>query len=129
MRQHNDEVAERTIKWYAWMCYVNAAMNLLVGAFCLYEVSIAGQLAAVPEVSQQGVDAAMIRMIFLPFAAIGIVFGVLNLFLPRMPRTRSWHTAHLINIVLGLGSCCLTIPCLFLLLAWVKPEVRQAFDN
>ncbi|MDK3156086.1 hypothetical protein QPK87_05795 [Kamptonema cortianum] len=90
---------------------------------------MAEEVASHQALAQAQVDAAYVTLVLSVFAGVGIVFGILNLILPFMPKTEKWWVAHLINIVLGVGSGCLTIPFLFILIAWLKPGLRNYFSD
>lgn len=116
-----DDVRPPAVRWYAWYCYTAAALN-----FALFVVSLWFALYA----SRLGYEDYVAQAIVLTawcFAPVGLLFGILNLVLPRLPRTKNYYTAHVVNIVLGLGSICLAPFCLWLLVAWLRPDVRAYF--
>ena len=63
------------------------------------------------------------------YAASGLIFCVvfgIGLALPR----KSWGWIYgIVLICFGFMSCCTMLPCIFLIIHWVKPETKQYFSS
>jgi len=117
----SDDARPPAVRWYAWYCYIAAALNFALFAVSLWYGLYAGRLG------YEDYTTDAIRLTAWCFAPVGLAFGILNLILPRLPRTKSYYNAHFVNIALGLGSGCLTPFCLWLLVAWLRQDVRAYF--
>lgn len=109
------------VRWYGWYCYINASVNFAFAATCVWLALNAAT------VGQEDYLQDAIRLVAWTMAPVGLIFGILNLFLPGLPRTRAFYNAHFVNIVLGLGSICLTPLCIWLLFQWLSEPVRAYF--
>lgn len=116
--------------WYSAFCLANATFNCLVSGVCLLAVTRSQELQTewFGEQLAESLPPWFLAMFAGTFAAVAAVFTIGNVLVLRAPRTKSWWAAHLINIVLGLGSGLLTVPCIFLFAVWIRPEVKAAFD-
>lgn len=125
----------RTVYGLYWaFSWLGAALNLAVAAGSIWLLVNAERLSQTPlppdMAAQLEIDYVPIEMIqpagkaFLP---VGILFGIGMIILPFLPKTPKMWQGHLLNIALGLTSCCLTPFCLYLMLRWLKPDVRQMF--
>jgi hypothetical protein len=113
----------RAVVYYRAYCFASAGLNLLLAAVSVWMIVRKEALASewVP-----GSVWLLAGAMFLPTA---VAFGLLNLWLSRVQRRPGHWAMHLGNICLGVASCCLTPLCLPLLLAWLRPEVKQWFGG
>jgi hypothetical protein len=108
---------------YRSYCLLAALLNFVVAAGAVWLIVDRHRLASeyVPAEAW-----ALAGWMFLP---TGIGFGLLNVWLFRVRRRGQEWAMHLGNIVLGVASCCLTPVCLPLMLAWLRPEVKEWFSS
>lgn len=66
----------------------------------------------------------VLAAVFIGMGLLMTTLFALTFFLPRTPWAWVYHLAL---IGLGLADCCLFLPCLFLMIFWLKPENRTYF--
>jgi hypothetical protein len=117
--------------WYAWYCAANALLNAGLTTCALVVVARSQELQAewFGEQMSENLPPWFLTMIAGALGSVAAVFVVSNLLLLRAPRNKAWWAAHLINIVLGLGSGLFTLPCVALFVMWIRPEVKAAFET
>ena len=101
--------------WYAFLC--------LLGFTGLFFARTADPVALPPE-SRDVFQKACFALVVM-----GVVLGLGNLSLMRMPKTPKSHLAHFINICLGISTCVLAPYCIWLAIRWQSPEVKSYFDQ
>ncbi len=125
----------RAVLWYKVYCYLFAALNFYSAWHGLTIVRDPdGILQRFQILRDQVVDDQtrdlmlfMIGSMGWTLLLIGAVFGVTAFSLPNAPDNRKTWVAHLVHIVVGTTSCVLTPFCIVLLVAWLKPEVKEHF--
>jgi hypothetical protein len=113
--------APQAVMWNRVFCVALGLINLLVAWACLQIPRWAVDVP--PDV----VPPEVFPIVAYTFAGAAVLFSAMAFFLVALPR-RPWVWAvHLTNIALGMGLL-LTIPLLLpLLLAWLRPAVREYF--
>ena len=107
--------------WYVAYCLAMAAMYFVVAALGVVFLAL---------------DPADLEMESLEARVQGVVLLVMGLALcvpfavaPLLPR-RSWVWVYgIVLIAVGLTSCCCMPASIPLLIAWMKPEMKQAFGR
>jgi hypothetical protein len=130
-------VAQRptALAWYKVYCYLFALLNFASAwkGFSLVRDphGVINKYAFLREqaIDQQTTDlvAMMVVTVGWTLVALGLVFGVTAFTLPLAPDNKKTWVAHLVHILFGATSCVLTPLCLPLLVAWLKPEVKEWF--
>ena len=107
--------------WFRIYCGVLIALYLLVAVAGVFGVAYAPQIAT-PENPE-----AEIRLMSIAFIPLGLVLAA-AFTVPFFVQRRRWVWIYdIVLIAIGLSSCCTLVPCIFLLIAWLKPEVQQRF--
>lgn len=114
-----------------WFCLVQSLANFILAGYLGFMIVLSQKNPFATFDMPDGdssyevhIPSWIIGSVIGVFLFVALVFGVANLFLIAAPRKKSVWEMHLVNQVLGLGSCIFTLPCLWLLLNWFKPEVR-----
>ncbi len=113
----------KAVTWYRVYCLASAIMN---GALALASL---GAILGRDRLASEAVPVWVFVLAGAMFLPVGLVFGAVALWLPTIPPDRRAWALHLTNIVLGVGSVCLTPLCLPLLVAWLKPDVQAYFGR
>ena len=58
---------------------------------------------------------------------VGLAFGVAAFVLPRTHDSKKMWVAHLVHLIFGISSVILIPLCLPVLLAWLKPDVKEHY--
>ena len=106
---------------YCWLNVVWYAVILVLGVF---SVRLAKANAA-----DLGEQASILISSGYLLMALGIVFGAFALWFLTVPLKKTPHIAHMVNICLGISTCCLAPFCIYLALQWQKPEVLEFFQR
>lgn len=127
----DSDTFKRAWHWYGVFCIANAMLNFVACAACLYVVSRSQELMAswFPADIAEQLPPWYLTMIAGTLGAVACMFGIGNAMLLRAPFNRVWWGIHLVNIAVGLGSGVFTLPCLWLIIEWCKPEVKKAFSG
>lgn len=114
-------ILQKTMKWYSVYCYLNGLCYLGVIGTLIWcaskRVKWANEFFPAHTILQMCI---LLALMFGMFA--GVCF-----WLPSSPRNKTWWTIHLINNILGVGSCIFTPLCLWLLVQWLKEEIKDEF--
>ena len=116
-------------KWYGAFCLANSLLNVFACALCLDVVSRSVDLQVAwfgQEVADQ-LPPTFVAMLAGVAGVVAAIFGVGNALILRAPMTKLWWVIHLLNIAVGLASGLFTLPCLWLITQWLRPEVRSVF--
>lgn len=109
--------------WYVVLCVLMAACNGVIAGSGVYLASNSGELSRISQ------DSAAFWQGYGGFVLwIGIVFGLVNLVMPFLPKKPWAYMVHLANI---LGACLFICPAamaLPILVFWLRPEVREFFE-
>ncbi len=109
--------------WYRVYCGVMLGLQLVDVAAGAAVIVFRERLAELVHAGDPGVF-AILGVVAIGFGALLALLFALTFFLP--PRPWAW-VYHLLLIGLGLTDCFAFLPCLFLLLFWLKPQTRTYF--
>ena len=111
------------MKWFRIYAGLMAALYSLcaIGSLFMYKYA---SLIADEEMSE--LEARIMAIIFFVLCfVLAAVFLV-----PFFVKRKSWVWVYDVALIgIGLSGGCTIIPCLFLLLAFIKPEVQQLFGR
>lgn len=113
---------------YRITCYICALVNVALAWVCFAAIpQVAAINQSLPEAMRDYAPDWYLRIVFITVGAVGVFFAALNAYVPSGPRNPQWWVAHLINLILIVGSCLLTLPALVVLLNWFRPDIRAMF--
>ena len=107
--------------WYAVYCTVLALVYVACIAGGLLLIVFASQLPA------EDVDSVEAFVMGLVLVVISIPLALLFLAGPFLPRSKLGWIVGIVNIGIGMTSGCTLLPCIFLLIFWLKPETKQYY--
>lgn len=107
--------------WYVVYCLAMAAMYL----FCV----LLGVVLLVVDPSDLEMDSIEAKVQGAVFLLIGMALAVPYALAPFLPKRPWTWVLGIVLIGIGLTSCCCLPASLPLLLAWLKPELKQAFGR
>jgi len=108
---------------YRWYCYLSIGLSGLI-ALLATAGFVLGQYAPIkPEPATQLKNLSL----FLFVISAGMIYFSLRVL--KLPRNRTTYGAHLTNIAVGISTCVLAPFCIWLLLEWLKPEVKSYFES
>ncbi len=116
-----DPVVGRAWRGYVVYCACGVAINTLVWMAALVAITNRREWAS------QIVPEYVILVGGIALMAMGVFFAAVNLWLTQRPFTKHYYGLHFVNIVLGATSLIFTPLCLWLLVQWLRPEVKSAF--
>lgn len=109
------------MKWFRVYAGVMAGLYLLCVALGVVGLAFAEQLA------DAEMTEAHVGLMSVIIGGMGLVFAIAFLLPFFVPRRRWVWIYDLVLIGIGLSSCLTIVPCIFLLIAWLKPEVQSKF--
>lgn len=109
------------VRWYYIYCYIAGALHFVVLAVLIWFILYVDRLGYETYVAD------IIRTTCWAFAPVALIFGILILRLPNLKPSKNAYVVHVTNIVIGIGGVCLLPFCLWLLVAWLQPDVRAYF--
>ena len=111
------------MKWFRVYAGFMAALYILCAIGSLFMYAYASSMA------DEETSELEVRIMAIILFVICFVLAVAFLVPFFVERKRWVWVYNVVLIALGLGSGCTIIPCLFLLLAWIKPEVQRLFGR
>ena len=111
-------------KWYVLYCVAMAIVYLLCLAFGIFLATNADMLAA----EDPSIDAVAIQIQGVLFTVLGGLLFFVFAAGPFVPRSKAGWIYGFVPICIGLTSLCCLPASLPLLLAWLKPEVKNYFN-
>jgi hypothetical protein len=111
--------------WYRALCLLLALINVAISVGGFWTMTDGVEMAFAAARPQADIDLLAHGGLFLFWA--GIVFGILNLLILRLPK-RPWaYLVHLGNLLAAIPFICPAPFAIPVLIHWVRPETRQFF--
>lgn len=114
--------------WYGLYCYANAALYLIVVAILLLGIKERTQIGFTyfPNIEDPG---GLVGQVCALFALMFGMFAIVCVGLPFQKRNKTWYTVHFVNLVLGATSCIFTPICIYLMMLFLRPEIRAYWEG
>lgn len=111
------------------MMWFKVYAGVMAGVYILCALGGVAAYIYAPELADAETSEAGYRLIGMILGAMGATLAI-GFLVPFFVPRQSWVWVYnLILICFGFGSGCTLIPCVFLLLAWIKPEVQIRFGR
>lgn len=120
-------MVEQALKRYRLYCFVNLAWYALLILLCITFVLLLKGGSPNPEILPEDQVASM-RWTLIFMLVYSWVFFVITLYLMKPVRTAKWWMGALINICLGISTCCLAPLCIPMAIQWNSKEVKDYFQ-